>query len=428
MNAVVYADGLAEGGRDGARARTGTVLALRLDRRARSRPSSASSWTPGSAPGAASWPATQLARRVGGSDCRSSSAPMRSIRSTSIRCATISRRWSISSGCARATSQSCSSRRPTSEPDAARFFAGDVLTVDHIMASACLPHLVPGGSDRRRILLGRRLRRQSAALAALLRDDSATTPSSCRSIRSSETRCRARRKRFPNRLNEITFNSPLHRRTARRRLRRPAHPLRRAEERGLPARAPAPHRRRRQARVLSTPRPSSTSPGHSCRSCATSAARTPRPGSTRISTRSESRARSTSIGRSGANRRRRRSRERPRRTEAAVQPEAARGRDLLVTAAGTGDSIKRAMSAATSAAKMLASSKRQSETTVQAEQRKNSPLQRIGQRRGLRPAKGGRSKVGKGTSIERSCAARPRSRSDRAPRSSRARLQELTGS
>ena len=53
-----------------------------------------------------------------------------------------------------------------------------------------------------------------------------------------------------NRLNEITFNSPLLGGTARRRLRRPPHPLRRAEERGLPARAPAPDRRRRPARRL----------------------------------------------------------------------------------------------------------------------------------------------------------------------------------
>ena len=41
------------------------------------------------------------------------SAPMSSIRSTSIRCAPISRRWSISSACAPAPSPSCSSRRPT---------------------------------------------------------------------------------------------------------------------------------------------------------------------------------------------------------------------------------------------------------------------------------------------------------------------------
>jgi NTE family protein len=51
-----------------------------------------------------------------------------------------------------------------------RVFNGPELTVDHVLASACLPKIIPGGGNRGRALLGRRLRRQSAALPALLRD------------------------------------------------------------------------------------------------------------------------------------------------------------------------------------------------------------------------------------------------------------------
>ena len=49
-------------------------------------------------------------------------------------------------------------------------FRRDILTVDHVMASACLPQLFQAVVIDGQTLLGRRIRRQSAAVAAVLRD------------------------------------------------------------------------------------------------------------------------------------------------------------------------------------------------------------------------------------------------------------------
>ena len=185
-------------------------------------------------------------------------------------------------------------------------FRRDVLTADHIMAS-CLPAAaVPGGRDRARGLLGRRLCRQSAALAAVLRDQ---VP---RHRHRPDQPDRARRNpahagghRQPAERDHLQRQPS--RRTARRRLRRPPHPLGHSQQRRATGSSACTGSAAPAGSKVSRPRPSSTSPGPFCGNCATWAAPTRRPGSRRISTRSASKAPSTSTGRSSASRRRTRS-------------------------------------------------------------------------------------------------------------------------
>ena len=175
-------------------------------------------------------------------------------------------------------------------------FRRNVLTADHVMASACLPTLF-----------------QAVRIDGDYYWDGGYAGNPPLWPLFYETRCRdvvivqinpierdrgsPHAGRDPEPAERDHLQLALARGAPRRRLRRPPHPLRHPEERGLQARAPAPDRRRGPARALSTPRPNSTSPGPSSRNCATSAAPTPRLGSRRISTRSASRARSTSTRR-----------------------------------------------------------------------------------------------------------------------------------
>ena len=184
-------------------------------------------------------------------------------------------------------------------------FRRDVLTADHIMASCCLPQLFQA------VEIGRE---------AYWDGGYAGNPplwplfyeTKCRDIVIVQINPieRAEIPRTPediaNRLNEITFNASLlaELRAADFVARLIRSGILNSDGTGSSActgsAAPAGSK-------VSRPRPSSTSPGPFCGNCATWAAPTRRPGSRRISTRSASKAPSTSTGRSSASRRRTRS-------------------------------------------------------------------------------------------------------------------------
>ena len=100
-------------------------------------------------------------------------------------------------------------RHQRAGPARSRIFERAELTADHVLASACLPTIFPGGGDRRRALLGRRLCRQPAAVPAVLRDREPTTSCWCRSTRSSAATTPRTAREIANRLTEITFNANL---------------------------------------------------------------------------------------------------------------------------------------------------------------------------------------------------------------------------
>ena len=128
-------------------------------------------------------------------------------------------------------------------------FRRGVLTVDHIMASSCLPTLF-----------------QAVEIDGDVYWDGGYAGNPPLWPLFYETTCndvvivqinpieRSEIPRTPedisNRLNEITFNSPLLGELRAADFVARTHPLRRPEERGLQARAAAPHRRRRPARKL----------------------------------------------------------------------------------------------------------------------------------------------------------------------------------
>ena len=198
-------------------------------------------------------------------------------------------------------------------------FRRDILTADHCMASACLPQLFQAVIIDGRALLGRRIRRQSAAVAPVLRDAMPRRDhrpdQSDRARRTSADAGRDQQSGRRGHLQREPFGG-----ASRRRLRRPPDPHRRAQRRRIPGGTAPSHWRGRASSKPLAPRPRTTYPGLSSSSCATSDASTPRNGSRRISTRSASRARSTSIGRSSAIRQSRRPRARPRRRAFSLIP------------------------------------------------------------------------------------------------------------
>ena len=154
---------------------------------------------------------------------------------------------STSPACAPAPRRSCSSPRPTSGPARSHVFDGPSLTVDHILASACLPNDLQGGRDRRRALLGRRLHRQPAAVPAVLRGPRRRHRAGPdQPGRAAGDAAHRARDREPPHRDQLQRHAPA--RAARHRFRQPAHRRGQAFEGRVQARQHAPHPRRPEAR------------------------------------------------------------------------------------------------------------------------------------------------------------------------------------
>ena len=128
-------------------------------------------------------------------------------------------------------------------------FRRNILTADHAMASACLPDLFQsviidgqpywdGGYAGNPPLwpLFYETPCRDAIIVQINPIERDQTPRSPAEIR--------------NRIDEVTFNASLSGGAKGGRLRRPPHPLGRAQKRPIPGGATASHRRRRQARIL----------------------------------------------------------------------------------------------------------------------------------------------------------------------------------
>ena len=226
---------------------------------------------------------------------RNCASPMRSIRSTSIPCATISSPSSISRRCARERRAETVHRRDQRPYRQGRDFPArdpDRRPCDGLGLPAAA---VPGGGDRRRALLGRRLSPAIRRCGRCSTRPTAATRSSSRSTRSSA----ATTPRTPQRDHRPHQRDHLQRaparRIARRRFRRAPDRRGRAERAALPARVVCTASAATASWRASAPPPSWTTSWSFPEDAARPRPRRRRrPGSRRISTRSASAARSMS--------------------------------------------------------------------------------------------------------------------------------------
>ena len=247
INAAVYAAGLAEGGRDGARARLEQFW-LSISTEGSLAPGQRKLLDAWLGPWGRVWPGTQWA--VSWAEALSQFVSPYALNPLNVNPVRDHLVAAVDFDRLRATDDLKLFVAATNvRTGRGEIFRRNVLTADHVMASACLPTLFQavridgdyywdGGYAGNPPLwpLFYETTCRDAIIVQINPIERAEVPRTPEEIQ--------------NRLNEITFNSPPARRAARRRLRRPADPLRSSEKRGLPARAAAPHRRRRPTGAL----------------------------------------------------------------------------------------------------------------------------------------------------------------------------------